>query len=93
MTDKVDIFFKIPGIVGEQKMTHRCHPMGAVRRTKRKHPKAYDIRSVTYHDSYNRRFIPPPPDDFQFARFKTVMKKNRFGRLVNAKAEEMDLGD
>lgn len=90
MTDKVDIFFKLPGIAEEQKMTHRCHPMGAINRTKRKHPKAYALRSVTYHDDYIKNFIPTPPEGWEFARFKTVMKKNRFGRLVNAKAEEMD---
>ena len=93
MTDRVDIFFKIPGVEEEQKMTHRCHPMGAVNRTKRKFPRAYDIRSVTYHDDYVKKFIPRPPEDFQFARYKVKMKKNRFGRLVNDKVEELDFGD
>jgi len=93
MTDRVDIFFKLPGVDEEQKMSHHCHPMGAVNRTKRKFPRAYDIRSVTYHESYNKQFIARPPEDFQFARYKVKMKKNRFGRLVNDTVEELDFGD
>jgi len=93
MTDRVDVFFKIPGITGERKESHHCHPMGAVNRTRRKHPKAYDIRTVTYHESYMKRFMPPVPPDFKFVRFKTVMKKNMFGQLKNAKAEVMDYDD
>ena len=93
MTNRIDVFFKLPGVTEEQKMTHFCHPMGAMGRTKRANPRGYDFRTISYHDNYKRKFIPAPPEGWEFTRFKTVMKKNRFGRLVNAKAEELDYDD
>jgi len=89
---RVDVFYKLVGDDQEHKVRWmNIHPAAAVAKTKRKYPRGIDFRTVTYHPDTIKKYIPDPPEGWEFARFKVKMKKNRFGVLVNDRAEEIEI--
>ena len=62
----------------------------AVRATKRKYRGCTITGTTTRMVSAADKCIPKPPEGWKPAMFRVNMKKNRFGRLVNGKAEEIE---
>ena len=87
----IDVFYKVPGVQEEQRARWmNIHPEFAIKKTQRKYKSGYDFRTVTYHPSQVKKYIPDPPEGWQHARFKMKMKKNRFGMLIHDRPEEID---
>ena len=85
-----EVFYKILGDGAEHRMRWmNLHPSIAERKTLKKYKNAEILYTRTRPASSVDKCIPPPPEDFEFARFKVKMKKNRFGRMVNDSAEEI----
>jgi len=86
----VEVYFKMPGQEKEQRVKWmNLHPEAAVRKTRRKYPQGTDFRTVTRDTAFQDNKAPPPPEGWDFARFKVKMRKNRFGVLVHDRPEEL----
>lgn len=62
----------------------------AVRATKRKYKGCTITGTTTRMVSAADKCIPKPPADYKPMMFRVNMKKNRFGRMINGKAEVIE---
>lgn len=85
----VFVQYEHQGVTGEDRYVNKqIH--SAVRATKRKRKGCVIKGTTTRMMSSVDKCIPPPPEGWKPAMFRVNMKKNRFGRLVNGKAEVIE---
>jgi len=91
MSDSFFVYvqYEHQGIEGEDRyLDKQIH--SAVRATKRKRRGCTIKGTTTRMLSHSDKCIPDPGPDWKPTLFRVNMKKNRFGRMVNGKAEVIE---